>query len=372
MALLLSNRQRRALGLVPAPQRQLVAPAPRRRRRANRSSTALVLARTGLQQPVGQQRPQGLIVPPRQRNRGVRRRAGAQLSLGTVPSAFSTRLSGGRPIYNGRREMVVSNSEVLATLNGTNGFSGNRWAVVPQAFTWLDGIASCFSRYRWLDVRFEFITASPTSQGGSIAMGAGYDVADQQPNSLQEVAAMSHGVLEQVWSGAGGGLEVVFDCSKWNQSFYSYVKIPDAGVPNKEIRGYQAYIPGFLYFGRDTQVNGQTIGQIRAHYTICLEDPIPARLNTESAAVGSVKVVERWGVDDASRQHPPTFEEVGLSLAERIAETSDVVDSLVRVVERLALPAPADDDDDHDERHERVPVTVVAKKAHVMPSGPKK
>lgn len=351
MALVLNRRARGQLNqqlVVPQQQQVQLVRVPRRRKRNRvRNAAALVpvnqLNGARLVRPAPRiVQPQGLVVPQR-RNRGRRRAVGP--SVGSVPSAFSARLVGGRPLYNGRSEMVVQHSEVFATLNGTNGFSGNRWVVVPQLFPWLNGVASNFSRYRWLDVQFEFITASPTSQGGSIAMGAGYDVVDAEPESLEEVAAMSHGVLEQVWSGAGGGLSVAFDCTKWNQAFYNYIPIPTTGIPAGQARSYQAYIPGVLYFGRDTQVNGQTIGQIRAHYTICLEDPIPSRINTEALSVGNIKLSSKWGADDSARPPPPSTEELGSRLAQQIGATSAAVAALTEAVAtRLAIAPPEDDD----------------------------
>lgn len=353
MALVLNRRNR---GQWQMPQQQNLAQqrlglvVPRRRRRRNRVRNAAALvpvnqingARLVRQAPLAVQ-PQGLI--PLRRNRGRRRGVGP--AVGSVPSAFSARLQGGRPFYNGRQEMVVQHSEVFATLNGTNGFSGNRWVVVPQLFPWLNGVASNFSRYRWLQVGFEFITASPTSQGGSIAMGAGYDVVDDTPNSLEEVAAMSHGVLEQVWSGVGGGLSVDFDCTKWNQAFYNYIPIPAAGIPSGQARSYQAYIPGVLYFGRDTQVNGQTIGQIRAHYTICLEDPIPSRINASALSVGNVQLASKWGVDDSARPCPPDMEEMGNRLARQIGATSAAVEELAKSVStRLAIEPPEETEEE--------------------------
>lgn len=333
MALVLGRRR----GLVlqqQAPQQQLVVAAPRRRRNRPRNAAALV--------PVNQLNGARLVVSPNRRPQGNRskqsrgRRAGArQLGGMNIGAAYSSVLAGGQPVWQGLdRGVAVSNQELFETMNGTNTFSANRWACVPALFPWLSGVAPNFSRFRWTRLLFEFITASPTSQGGSVAMGAGYDVMDQQPTSLAEISAMAHSQLVEVWNPAGSGCRVAFDATRWNQPWYSNIPIPTAGIPPTEARSYQDYIPGWLYFGRATQVNGQTIGHIRVTYTIEFIDPIPISMNVLPSVQGVVSLKEHWGADDVS-QDPPDPDEALRGLVSVLGDREDRIGDLVERLDAM-------------------------------------
>lgn len=168
--------------------------------------------------------------------------------------------------------VLVSHSELLFTMVGTTGYTSETWPVTPYVLPWLSGVARNFSRFRWRNVRFEFVTSSPTSQGGSVAMGVTYDRAELNPSSLAEVAAMAHSFVGPVWTQPGQTLHsCALDPTRWSKPWYTF---GFTGTTADE----QDYTPAWITFAKQTQVNGQPIGQVLVTYDIEMVDPIPSRL----------------------------------------------------------------------------------------------
>lgn len=216
-----------------------------------------------------------------------RRRARGVVTSVSAPATYGGVMVGGRPTYRSSTKeggMIVSHSEILSSELGTNGFEATRWAMVPSVFPWLEGVAHNWSRFRWLSLSVEFVTSSPTSQGGSVAMGASYDEIDQLPSSIGEMKELAHSCVLPVWSTPGSvPHRVVFDCSNWGRPNYSFLPIGTGEGPGPVLPdSLQAYVPGYFTFGKATQVNGQQIGHVVVRYVIEFLDPIPSRINHEA------------------------------------------------------------------------------------------
>nr|UHS71608.1 MAG: putative coat protein [Barnaviridae sp.] len=246
----------------------LVARQPRR-----------VARQRGTQQ--GARQPTQLIVqaaPSTPSGTGRRRRRRAAVSVSAAPIAYGGSMGGGYPAMRasstpGTCGVVISHTEVIDSINGSTSFSGIRYPMVPAIFSWLNGVGRNFSRFRWLSLKAEFVTASPTSQGGSIAMGAIYDSEDQFPDSITEMMGLAHSHVAPVWSQPGlVSHRTVFDPTRWSKPWYPYGSGGLVGVSD-------TYSPAFLLFGRETQVNGQLIGHLVVTYSIEMVDPIPANIN---------------------------------------------------------------------------------------------
>lgn len=173
--------------------------------------------------------------------------------------------------------LMVEHCEIFTTIVGSNAFNSQRIALIPNNFVWLNSVATCFSRFRWKRIQMEYMTQSPTSQGGQVALGATYDGGEQVPAAaVAEVAAMAHSQLIPTWM-PGLNRTVTYDCSRWSKPWYEYLQLDD--IPTKfELN---SYTPGYLNVGWQTQVNGQRVGDILCHYTIEFLDPIPTRLQTQ-------------------------------------------------------------------------------------------
>jgi hypothetical protein len=186
------------------------------------------------------------VSSPRQRRRRVRPRGRMAVS---VPATSGQARINVQPRFSGSNgRMTVAHSEVLEEVFGSTGFSGVRYAVTPIALPYLKGVAQNFSRYRWLSCRVSFITSSPTSQSGTVGMGATYDGLDLLPNTMSELGSLAHNSIGPVWGPPGTRANtLVFDSSRWSKAWYPYY---DGNVSLEDI---VSYIPAFLILGKQTQ-----------------------------------------------------------------------------------------------------------------------
>lgn len=254
-------------------------PRNRRQIRGNTNKTALVVRGANQNNNMQLVRYRQLAPPQRQqpRVRAPRNRGTRSNVLSSVPQAYGLSMTGGAPQYRSaptRGGIVVSHSEIVLSPTTTQAFTVQRMALVPNIFAWLQGLARCFSRYRWLSLRADFVTSSSTNVGGSVAMGATYDVPGELPNSLAEMKALAHSFVGPVWSTPGTiQHSVVYDGSRWSKPYYSYNSNP----PSQPV----TYIPAFLHFAAATTTNGQPLGNVVISYAIEFLDPIPARINEQ-------------------------------------------------------------------------------------------
>lgn len=190
----------------------------------------------------------------------------------SAPSAYGSVFQNQPPRFTGAKgSLRISHTEMFADELGTTSFSGVEFPMIPNSFKWLKTLAASFSRFRWIKLEVKFVTNSPTSQGGTVGLGAQYDGLDLVPVDMSEVSQMAHAWVGPVWSANSAGLK--FDCSKWSKPYYPY------NVNPVSLEDAVSYIPAKVFLGIQTQVNGQVIGRMMVDYTIELIDPIPARLN---------------------------------------------------------------------------------------------
>lgn len=312
MALVVSRRG----NIVPAVAAGVVIPKRRanraRRSQAGNTNNGARLRQLAMFQPQVQRVPPP---PPVGRRRNRRRARGSVLS---APATFGFAQAGGQPRFASSTlgGCTVSHSEIIRSPNGSTAFTGVALAMVPNNFAWLDGLAKNFSRYRWLSLRIDYVTASPTSQGGTIGMGATYDALDALPNSMAEMNALAHSFVGPVWTQPGQTMHSVsYDATRWSRPWYSYTNVSQ--VPNGAAT---TAVPSYLLFATQTQVNGQLVGHIVATYTMEFLDPIPARINT-GASTQSFLVKEFANKDEETKEIR--------TIDERISAITDAVSALV-------------------------------------------
>ena len=199
-------------------------------------------------------------------------------AAGPVAAAYPQFVSGGRPMYKAGGNpgsLTVTHHESLGEVLGSSTFAATYYMLIPQIFPWLTGVAQNFSRFRWKRLEFSFITSSPTSQSGHIAMGAMYDYNDTATamTSVTDIQALAHSFMCPVWAPSGGLLGTTkFDATRWNKPWYTH------HAPTTNLEYSDVFVPGWLAVGRHTQVNGQSVGHLVCSYEIEFNDPIPRKL----------------------------------------------------------------------------------------------
>jgi hypothetical protein len=239
-----------------------------------------------------------------------------------ISAAYPVTINGGKPTYGGgQASLTVTHTESLGELLGSAAFAANYYMLIPATFPWLRGVAQNFSRYRWKKLEFSFITSSPTSQSGHVAMGALYDWNDAgKATSIADIHALSHSFLSPVWNGPGPLGVVRFDPSRWNKPWYSH------HIPTEDFVASEMYVPGWLAVGRHTQVNGQSVGHMVVSYQIEFLDPLPAKFQPTLVEAQLIKF-------SGAR----VKEETKVSTDEIM---SVLLDRITRVLESSALDSP--------------------------------
>lgn len=257
-----------------------------------------------------------------------KRRRNRRSTVGSLavqrPSTFGGAFMSSQARYSGANgTLVMQHCETGDTILGTSAFSGVAIPMVPNSFPYLKGLAQNFSRYRWRSLSASFITASPTSQGGMVGMGAKYDRLEDSPQNLSELSSMSHGWVGPVWGAPGTRVTtLVFDCARWSKPWYSYFEGPS--LPGQD---EISYVPAYLVFGKETQVNGQVIGRIEFSYSIEFSDPIPSRLQLSTSAAKAALQPTEFGSQDKEPEKDPTevlLQAVQLLLARQTLEEEPV------------------------------------------------
>lgn len=268
----------------------------RKNRGGNRGSSSVVVVRPSTQvvsRPRNSQNMNNRQVvvqvpnnPPRSRNR--RNRGNNQGRMMSIPrsvgAAYDSIVQGGAPLYkSGSRpgSLVVSHHESMGELLGTTAFSATYYMLIPALFAWLSGVAKNFSRYKWNRLSISWVTSSPTSQSGTVAMGVLYDYNDTSVamTGIEEVLALAHSFMCPVWSPPNGVLGTsTLDSTRWSRPWYVN-HMPT--TPSQ----YDEFVPAWLTVGKQTQVNGQPIGHLVASYEVEFSDPIPARINDPTSVM---------------------------------------------------------------------------------------
>lgn len=158
-----------------------------------------------------------LALAPKQKKKGPKARGRpnnkgqAKFVDVPVPAAIGTRVNGRAPSLNGRRSVLVCNTEYATVLTSQtalsiNGISGGATIGVnpgnPLLFPWLSSIASSFEEYRFKALKFHFKSFTPTSERGRLTMALDYDAADPVPTSYQELCVNDDFLETNVWKTA--------------------------------------------------------------------------------------------------------------------------------------------------------------------------
>nr|WRQ65410.1 structural protein [Tolivirales sp.] len=185
----------------------------------------------------------------------------------------------------------VSNSENVLSVAQAVAFGTTRVNLIPSAFPWLNNMATCFSKFRWKQLRLIYIPNCSTATNGLAVLSPGYDTGDAVPTTIQQAQQSFRAVSFPVWGGANGcdepnrpsfasppvGSAIVdLDVKRFNQAWYSYNPSTNpvtAGATRN------TYVPCFMDLSTGAG-SVLPVGIVMAKYQIEFIEPVAFGLNT--------------------------------------------------------------------------------------------
>lgn len=200
----------------------------------------------------------------------------------------------GPKVVTSGRSTFVTNTETLATISTSAAFASTGYSLNPLSFTWLNGLASNYSKWRWVELKLQYIPACPTTTSGQFTMSLGYDTLDTAPATMAGAQSMYRAVTAPYWAGADGAkglhspgntpgaVDICLDTHNLGSgaglTWYRYVS--PATYVAASVSDRNIYCPAQFYFchsgGPTTAI---AAGTIAAHYVIEVIEPIPSVLN---------------------------------------------------------------------------------------------
>jgi hypothetical protein len=187
---------------------------------------------------------------------------------------------------------IVSNTELATNVGTSAAFNANQYSLVPSSFTWLNGIAVNYSKWKWVSLRFLYIPYCPTTTAGQFSMAIEYDYTDTVATTEAQLSAMYGYVSSPTWAGwegsellsmvrkapCAGSVVCTIDTNRFPERFYPYKTATLFGALTATDK--LLYGPGQLNYSSN---NGPTVsvgaGNLYAQYVIELIEPIAAALN---------------------------------------------------------------------------------------------
>lgn len=218
---------------------------------------------------------------------GVILRRGNYPRLQSSADGFSTILCNTEPLNN-----------VVTTALGA--FNVSRTQIAPFALTWLTGIATSYSKFKWLRVRLIYIPIVPTSTTGQIVLRLGYDANDTGATSITQSQTAFRSTTQPSWGGyegsyllnaddfpvpTAGSVYMDLDVTRLETPFYPIVT---TATFNAAAAGIQnSYSPAYLDVATQGGPAAATqIGTVFAKYEIALIEPTPAATNVQFVICG--------------------------------------------------------------------------------------
>lgn len=185
----------------------------------------------------------------------------------------------------GNQTTYICNTEVAraVTLVAAGAYTTARTHLAPFIFTWMNGTARNYSKWRFIRCRLIYIPTCPTTTTGRIAFKFGYDGLDAAPASLTEVQIGYKSVTTAPWAGyeganlmnhdgfptpTVGAVCMDLDTSRLQMKWYSYTSSLPAVAAD-----YIDYIPAHVDVSSDGGVAG-TVGSLFIKYEIECIEPI--------------------------------------------------------------------------------------------------
>lgn len=154
--------------------------------------------------------------------------------------------------------------------------------IIPLAFSYLNGLAAQFSKYRWRKLHIYYVPSCPTSTQGEVALGLYDDWADAGAASFVQVATMNKGISFPPWGGGAefgaNSISIDVDVSMFDKPRYNYINAATFNPLSNVDK--DAYTPVILATASQGSTAAVTIaGRVWVSYTIELINPIPGAIN---------------------------------------------------------------------------------------------
>lgn len=177
---------------------------------------------------------------------------------------------------------MVCNSELISLIGG---LASTRIPLAPFQTTWLNGVASSYSKWRWHKLRLIYVPSCSSSTAGTIVFGLGYDYQDSLPPSIGQATQSFHSVTTVPWAGYNGAyllnddafvkpgpgtVALDLDVNRQTQPWYTYCTA--ATFPATAADRNQ-YAPAYL----DVTLSGPAVtgfGSLFIKYEALLIEPI--------------------------------------------------------------------------------------------------
>lgn len=189
---------------------------------------------------------------------------------------------------------MVCNTEEFVTVLGpsTSGaFTTAITPIIPSTCSWLGGLASSFSKFRWNRLRIFYLPAVGTSTSGRVASSLLYDAVDTTPAKMSQLIAGYRATFGPVWAGQSGFdssnpfanhsdmVHLDLDCSKAGKKYYPYTSVTNYNGLSSSDKNI--YSPAELLVGSEgvTLSSGSSVGSFYVTYEIELLEPIASAVN---------------------------------------------------------------------------------------------
>nr|QXV86580.1 capsid protein [Solemoviridae sp.] len=221
------------------------------------------------------------------------KKTGTPVQRVTAPAATTVVIGKSEPaLRSNNRGTRVCNTEVLISLDSNTGTSINLIPCIPGRLPWLGHQAAGWSRWRWINVRYTYIPAAPTSIQGTVAMGFIYDYMDGVPSGVPEMSSLSGFTTGAVWSGSAGSAYLSsYTNERIKGAVSTTLEIRDRAkrwlyITRTQLDGLESatdkniYVPARLVIAMTNSTeNRANVGTIYVTYEVELIDTISPRLN---------------------------------------------------------------------------------------------
>jgi hypothetical protein len=105
-------------------------------------------------------------------------------------------------VFNGKRMIRVVHRELVSTISGNTSFGVDQYYLNPglsTTFPWLSTIAGSFEQYKFIRLKFHYVTRAPTSYKGSILLAPDYDALDAVPSTEIAASQMDGAIEDSPW-----------------------------------------------------------------------------------------------------------------------------------------------------------------------------
>lgn len=191
----------------------------------------------------------------------------------------------------------IRNTEYVinVTVAALGAFAVARYGLIPATASWLPGVASNYSKWRWHFLKFIYIPIIPTTTTGQVILSLGYDSLDASATTLVQAAQAYNAVAAPVWAGYNGtndlnkyspirsvgSVSVLVDSTRLGgpsgDAFYRYLSLTAYGALGATDQN--VYSPGYLTVATAGGAAANTVGFLFMEYVIELIEPIASALN---------------------------------------------------------------------------------------------